>query len=77
MHDIVESVKIERRVEFMTLQEMIDEEKKDSYEEGVEQGRAEGITQGIEQGAAREKLAIAEKMRASGMSEDLISAIVG
>ena len=33
MHDIVESVKIERRVEFMTLQEMIDEEKKEGIVE--------------------------------------------
>ena len=76
MHDIVESVKIERRVEFMTLQEMIDEEKKEGYEEGradgVEQGRAEG-----EAALAREKLSIAERMRAKGMSEDDIVEILG
>ena len=56
----------------MTLQEMIDEEKKDSFEEGVEQGRAEG-----EATLAREKQYIAEKMRAKGMSEDDIAEIIG
>ncbi len=60
MHDIVESVKIERRVEFMTLQEMIDEEKKEGYEEG----------------RAEEKKAIAEKMKKNGLSDDLIAKII-
>ena len=73
MHDIVESVKIERRVEFMTLQEMIDEEKKDSFEEGIEQGHAEGEISG----AAKEKQSIAERMRAKGMSEEEISELIG
>jgi predicted transposase/invertase (TIGR01784 family) len=69
MHNIVESVKIERRVEFMTLQEMIDEEKKDSFAEG----RAEGEISG----AAKEKQSIAERMRAKGMSEEEISELIG
>ena len=69
MHDIVESVKIERRVEFMTLQEMIDEEKKEGYDEG--------LAEGIEQGRAEVKQSIVERMRACGMSEDQIAEIIG
>ena len=48
----------------MTLQEMIDEEKKEGYEEG----RAEG--------EAAMKQSILEKMRASGMSEEQIAKII-
>ncbi len=44
----------------MTLQEMIDEEKKEGYEEG----------------RAEEKKAIAEKMKKNGLSDDLIAKII-
>ena len=41
IHDVVEKVKIERRVDYMTLQEMIDEEKREGYEEGLAGGGEE------------------------------------
>jgi len=46
---IVDKVKSRSDVKerYMTLQEVIDYEKRDSYEEGVEIGRAEGIAEGI------------------------------
>lgn len=49
---IVDKVKSRSDVKerYMTLQEVIDYEKRDSYEEGVEIGRAEGIAVGIIQG---------------------------
>ena len=49
----------------MTLQEMIDEEKREGYAEGEKAG------------AEKEKQSIIEKMRASGMSEEQIAQILG
>ena len=52
IQQIVDKVKTRTDVKerYMTLQEVIDYEKRDSYEEGVEIGRAEGIAVGIIQG---------------------------
>jgi len=49
IQQIVDKVKARSDVKerYMTLQEVIDYEKRDSYEEGVEIGRAEGIAEGI------------------------------
>ena len=69
IHDIVEKVKIERRVDYMTLQEMIDEERREGYEEG----RAEGI----EQGRADEKQVIAKELKNNSLSPDLIAKVTG
>ena len=45
LHSIVENTKSQRKVgnRYMTLQDMIDYEKKESYEDGVALGREEGI----------------------------------
>ncbi len=52
IQQIVDKVKARSDIKerYMTLQEVIDYEKRDSYEEGVEIGRAEGIAVGIIQG---------------------------
>ena len=81
IHDVVEKVKIERRVDYMTLQEMIDEEKREGYEEGLAEGERTGIekgrAEGEKTGAEKEKQSIIKKMRASGMSEEQIAQILG
>ena len=49
LHSIVENTKSQRKVgnRYMTLQDMIDYEKKESYEDGVALGREEGKAEGI------------------------------
>ena len=65
----------------MTLQEMIDEEKRAGYEEGLAEGERTGIekgrAEGEKTGAEKEKQSIIKKMRASGMSEEQIAQILG
>jgi len=46
-------------------------------QQGIEQGIEQGIQQGIEQGRRREKLSIAQAMKAAGNSDELIMQVTG
>ena len=69
IHDVVEKVKIERQVDYMTLQEMIDEEKRAGYEEGLAEGEKTG--------AIKKQLDIARELKNNSLSIDLIAKATG
>lgn len=49
----------------------------DGFREGEQQGMEKGIEKGIERGRLEEKLANARRMKAAGMSKDIIIGITG
>ena len=70
LHNIVENTKSQRKVgnRYMTLQDMIDYEKKESYEDGVALGREEGKAEGRNEGIR----AMIASLRKFGVTEEKI-----
>jgi len=63
-----------QKVDERMLHEQI---KIDSYTEGFEQGRAEGLIQGLAKGMVKDKLEVAKKALAKGLSFEIIHDITG
>lgn len=65
-------------IDFVRSQQWnLDSSRKEGREEGREEGRAEGIAIGMEKGREEEKLELARKMLAKGISAELVREITG
>lgn len=71
----------EERRNYMSLQEMIQNERQDAREEGrqegLQEGRQEGLQEGLQQGRQEMFDSVAEALAKSGMNSDQIKAILG
>lgn len=62
---------------FMTLEEKINEERRDSEELGYKRGIEQGMKQGIERGTLQNRIEIAQNMMNKGFSPETIKELTG